>query len=31
MKLSKKKQFAIVLAAFLILGIPFKVMILVEQ
>lgn len=31
MKLSKKKQFGIVLAAFLILGIPFKVMILVER
>lgn len=30
MKLSRKKQFLIVLIAFLILGIPFKVMILIE-
>ena len=30
MKLSKPKQFFIVLAAFLVLGIPFKVMVLVE-
>lgn len=30
MKLSKPKQFLIVLAAFLVLGIPFKVMVLVE-
>jgi energy-coupling factor transport system substrate-specific component len=30
MKLSKRRQFFIVLAAFLVLGIPFKVMVLVE-
>lgn len=30
MKLSKQKQFFIVFAAFLALGIPFKVMVLVE-